>query len=93
MKNETAKLAFLSFKSKAIPDHPSHEAHHTQRNKYAEAIKQTKRDHWFNWLENISSEEIWIANKYLNSDPSDGSPSRIPTLNLKNIDGSTTIAM
>ena len=67
MRKETAKLSSLSHKMRIFPDHPSHKQHRTQRNKYSEMIKQTKQDHWFDWLENINGEEIWIANKYLNS--------------------------
>ena len=88
LQKETNKLASLSFKMRAIADHLSHETYLRQRNRYTEAIKQTKRDHWDNWLESINREEIWIANKYLNSEPSDGSPARIPTLEFKHRDGS-----
>lgn len=92
MREHAAKLASDSYKARALTDHLSHEKYRVQRNKYTEAIKQTKYDHWLDWLENINSEEIWIANKYLNAEPSDGSSSRIPSLNHKDLDGSLCIA-
>ncbi|KIK97459.1 hypothetical protein PAXRUDRAFT_136260, partial [Paxillus rubicundulus Ve08.2h10] len=70
------------YKMHTIPEHPSHEAHWQKRNKYSETIQKTKNDHWVEWLENMNSEEIWIANKYLNADFMDGGPSRIHTLHI-----------
>ena len=92
MCKETAKLSSLSHKMRVSPDHPSHKQHRTQQNKYSEMIKQTKQDHWFDRLKNINGKEVWIVNKYLNSEPSDGSPTRIPILKSKDSDGQPTHA-
>lgn len=92
MKVETAKLAHLSKQMQFLPDHPFHEEHHILCNQYSEAIKRTKQEHWLNWLENINCNEIWIANKYLNSESSDNGPSCISSLKVKQPDGSVTTA-
>ena len=92
MKVETAKLAHLSKQMRFLPDHPSHKEHHILCNWYSEAIKCTKQEHWLNWLENINCDKIWIANKYLNSEPSDGGPSHVPSLKVKQPNRSVTTA-
>lgn len=86
LRQEVAKLSHLSYKLCNDPDHPCHEEHCTKRNQYSEAIKQTKKDHWINWLEEIKGNDIWIANKYLTAAAGDGGLSRIPT--LRHPDGS-----
>ncbi|KIK91628.1 hypothetical protein PAXRUDRAFT_76057, partial [Paxillus rubicundulus Ve08.2h10] len=61
-------------------DHPSHEEHYVKRDNYMEVIKRVKQEHCIEWLDNINSKEIWIANHYLNAEPSDRGSSKIPTL-------------
>jgi hypothetical protein len=89
MRKELNKLAKSSYDLRYIPDHPIHKEHRKHRNRYSEEIKKMKKDHWLDWLESINSNEIWITNKYLNAEPSDGSAARIPTLTIKKPDGSS----
>lgn len=46
----------------------------------------------YHWLEQIDSEEIWIANIYITSEPADGSPLRVPNLSWRQPDGTTANA-
>ncbi|KIK79092.1 hypothetical protein PAXRUDRAFT_162220, partial [Paxillus rubicundulus Ve08.2h10] len=80
MRHKVAKLSYESYKARALPYHPSHEEHRVLRNQYAEAIKETKKKHWLDWLEAIEGNELWIANKYISAAGGDGGPSKIPTL-------------
>jgi hypothetical protein len=74
------KAVAESHKSRAIPEHPSHEQHHSLCNKYSEDIKKAKSEHWYNWLESANMADVWITNKYINVEPGDHGLSRIPTL-------------
>ena len=56
------QLSDLSYKFRAMPNHPSHEEHRKFRNRVSEAIYQAKKDHWTQFLEEASQHEIWIAN-------------------------------
>lgn len=77
---EVNRAAAISHKARVLPNHPSHDQHCTLRNRYSEAIKKTKLAHWINWLESANTANVWIANKYLNAEPSDGGLTRIPML-------------
>lgn len=86
-KREKNKLSDLSYKLRALPDHPIHAEHATVRNKYGEAIHRAKLQHWTDWLLNATEREIWIANKYISSPAGDGGRTRIPTLIRKEPNG------
>ena len=57
-----------------------HKAQEEARQAYAAEMEQVKKEHWEQWLEELEGEEIWMANKYVDSPPSDGGKARIPTL-------------
>jgi hypothetical protein len=80
LRRDVAKLSHRSYKYRDDTDHRCHEEYRTKRNQYSEAIKQTKKAHWVDWLEEIKGNDIWIANKYLTAAAGDGGLSRIPTL-------------
>jgi hypothetical protein len=61
LKKERNKLSSLSYKYCTIRDHPTHEEHRQIRNEYGEAILQMKQEHWNEFLEDISYDDIWIA--------------------------------
>ena len=73
-----------------FPFHSSHTAARRARNDYNNLIVKSKRQHWEDWLEGISAKTIWDAHKFTSTPVSDGSKTRIPTLKIKNNDGSTT---
>jgi len=81
------RLRSDSYRNRAIVDHPSHRELKIDSNKYGEAIIQAKRKHWTNYLEEMSANEIWTANKYIREPIGDGGHPRIPTLKVKNAEG------
>ena len=92
MRKETNRLNRLSYKFRALPNHPCHKASKTARNKLADSIFKAKKEHWQNWLEEATEGDVWTAHKYIKAPPGDGGRTRIPTLNGKADDGSTIIA-
>ena len=48
--------------------------------KYAEALEKAKKEHWEQWLEEVDSDNIWMAHMYTGSSPTDGGAARIPML-------------
>ena len=43
---------------------------------------KAKRDHWSAFIEGLSYGDVWIANRYISKDGTDGGKTRIPTLTL-----------
>ena len=87
MKKKLNRLRTVSYTFRAIADHPSHSELKTKSNLFGEAIVQAKRNHWTNYLEEMTATEIWTANKYINEPIGDGGSPRIPTLKTKNAAG------
>jgi hypothetical protein len=69
---EVAKLSHRSYKLWDVTDHPCHEEHRIKHNQYSESIKQAKKEHWINWLQETEGNNIWLANKYLTATAGDG---------------------
>lgn len=83
LKRKKNSLSDLSYKLRALPDHPIHSEHTMIRNKYGEEIEKAKTQHWTEWLSNATERELWLANRYLTNPYGDGSTARIPTLVVK----------
>ena len=79
-----------SYRNRAIANHPSHSELKTKSNEYGEEIIKAKRSHWSNYLEDMTANEIWTANKYIREPVGDGGNPRIPTLKTKNAAGIVT---
>jgi hypothetical protein len=77
---------------RGLPLHASHNELKAARTQYADEIASTKKQHWIDWLEDLEGNDIWTANRYATSEPSDGSKSRIPTLTSKQANGNITEA-
>ena len=92
MKKEVNCLNHIAYQFRAVPNHPSHGASKMARNRLADQIFKAKKEHWRNWLEEMSSDDLWTAHRYINSPQSDGGRTRVPTLNVKNADSSITTA-
>ncbi|OJA18938.1 hypothetical protein AZE42_13572, partial [Rhizopogon vesiculosus] len=92
LRQRVNRLSRKAFQMRGLPDHPCHEELKTIKNEYADEISTTKQQHWTDWLEDIEGNDLWTANRYVSSAPSDGGKSRIPTLTIKNPDGSTVEA-
>lgn len=89
MRKRVSQLSRQSHQMRGLPLHPCHEEYKSLKNQYANEIASTKKQHWIDWLEDIEGNDLWTANRYISSDPSDGGKARIPTLVLKKPDGST----
>jgi len=92
LRNELKTLSKASHSFRALPDHPSHRLRKEKVTSYDKAIKKTKKEHWVNWLEEATSSDLWIANKYVSNPSSDGGKTRIPTLKTKDNEGNATLA-
>ncbi len=90
MKKELNKLRNDSFKHRAVENHPIHLQVKQKSNQYGDKIIQAKRQHWSNFLEEMSTNEIWTANRFLKEPSGDGGSLRIPTLKVKHDDGRET---
>jgi hypothetical protein len=93
LKKAKNKLSSISYKFRAMPDHPSHEQHRAVRNQYGEAILKAKEQHWAEFLEEAEERELWIANKYISNPCGDGGKTRIPSLKVPAPDGSVSVIM
>jgi hypothetical protein len=68
-------------------DHLSHEEFQRARNDYRQLIKSTKKGFWENWLEEVSREQVWKANKFVTALNSDGGKARVPALKVMGDNG------
>jgi hypothetical protein len=73
---------------KRFPGHPIIEEFRVARNTYAQSVKEARSQHWEEWVESADHFSMWIVNKFVTASPSDGGSARIPTLKVKNADGS-----
>jgi ribonuclease HI/endonuclease/exonuclease/phosphatase family metal-dependent hydrolase len=87
MKKELNRIRLESFKFRTITHHPSHRTLRAKSKDFGEAIIRVKREHWENYLEEMTADDIWIANRYLREPIGDGGSPRIPTLRSKDEDG------
>src|SRR5271155_4343362 len=85
-RKKSRRAASLAKRFTQFPRHSSHEAARRTRNDYNDLIDKTKRQHWDNWLDDISAKTIWDAHKFTAAPATDGSKTRIPTLRLKQDD-------
>ena len=80
MRRRLNKLRVISYRFRAMTNHPSHRETKMLSNKYGEEILSAKRQHWVSYLEDMLASDIWTANKYLRDPVGDGGTPRIPTL-------------
>lgn len=83
LKKEKNRLSRISYRYRATLNHPVHNQHREAANKLCNRIEETKREHWTDWLEDATSKDVYTANKYLTSEPSDYSSARIPDLRVR----------
>ena len=89
LKKELNKLRAISFQYRALTNHPVHAELKTTSNKYGEEILRAKRQHWADFLEEATTNDIWTANRYIKEPSGDGGCPRIPTLKVKGNTGIT----
>jgi len=80
LKKKKSRLSNKAHKFRDIINHPAIEEHKKVTKEFALAINNMAKAHWIDWLENISAQQIYTANKYVTNEPTDFSSARIPTL-------------
>ena len=90
MKKMLNKLKSKVAKMRAIEDHPIHWELRNKSRLYGEAIIQTKREHWANYLEEMTALDLWTANRFIKEPAGDGGSPKIPTLKSKDEEGNKT---
>jgi ribonuclease HI len=88
-RKEVAKLGRRAWKNAWMGDDTAKKAHTRARRAYGTSIKLQKTKHWYDWISNMSSSstEIWKAAQFVSGDASDGCRSRVPTLIVKDDNG------
>ena len=89
LRKQLNKLSAETMRQRAMPDHPCHEARKRAAKEYSREIMKAKKKHWSDFLEEASDRDLWTSNRYLKEPVGDGGKSRIPTLKVKEPDGST----
>jgi ribonuclease HI len=92
LKKAQNRLSSKSFKLRHLREHPIHAEHRASANKFKEVMRETREQDWKDWLETITQQDLYIANKYITSEPSDFSCARIPTLNTTSANGLPSLA-
>jgi ribonuclease HI len=90
-RKELYRIRANSFRNRAIADHPSHEELRVKSSQYGELIVQAKRQHWTDYLEEMTAADMWTANKFIREPVGDGGSPRIPTLKVVNQAGEETL--
>jgi hypothetical protein len=80
LRRETRRLANSAYRRRDMPEHPVHAEYRRARNVYAQEIKDAKKAHWEGFLEDLDDDTIWVAGRFVGSEPQDGGAARIPNL-------------
>jgi hypothetical protein len=80
LKKEQNCLSSTAFQFRHLRDHPSHVEYKAAANRFKEVMYETRDQDWKDWLEAISQQDLYIANKYITSKPTNFSNTHIPTL-------------
>jgi hypothetical protein len=86
MRKSLNKLRADSYRNRTLTSDPSHSKLRKASNKYGEAIVAAKKQHWISYLEEMTANDIWSANRYLKEPVGDGGNPRIPTIRVRNDD-------
>ena len=90
MRRELNRLRTESYNFRTIANHSSHRELRKKSKIYGKAIISAKRAHWNEYLEEMTSSDIWTANKYLKNPVGDRGMPRIPTQRTENEEGVET---
>ena len=72
-----------SYRRRMADEDQIHEEYRQVWNTYSEAIRNTKENHWKEWLEKLDEDRLWAANRLVSREVTDGGRNRIPTLTMK----------
>ena len=76
------RFTSASYRYQAVADHLSHSQNTDSRNKYGLKIKRARKRHWDAFLEELSSNDLWTAQRYATSPAEDGGKARISILKV-----------
>ena len=88
MMKDLKELRKEKVRNRALPDHPIHRELSEREERFTEAVREAKSNHWWEFLENAMDKDVWSANKYVSKPVSDGGRPRIPALKVKLPNGS-----
>jgi hypothetical protein len=77
------KLGRTAYNLRDNPDHQVHKEHKVAKNKYRNAIKTTKQQHWRDWLEKAEDLDIWAAHRIVSAPHADRGKAKILKLKHK----------
>jgi hypothetical protein len=92
LRRETRRLANTAYRHRDMPEHPVHAEHRRARNIYTQGIKDAKRAHWEGFLEDLDDDTVWVAGRFVGSEPRDGGAARIPNLKYTDVSGELSSA-
>ena len=87
MRKDLNRLRTMSYHNRTIANHHSHRELRIKSRQYGKAIISAKRAHWTEYLEGMTADDIWTANKYIKDPVGDGGMPRIPTIKTKDEEG------
>ena len=87
LKRKLNRLSRETMRYRVVPHHPCHTEHREGAHIYGWAILEAKHTHWTNYLEEASDNDLWNINWYLKSLVGDGGKMYIPSLMVKEEDG------
>ena len=82
LKKTQNRLSNKSHKLRHVRNHPIHAEYKAASNKFKEVMTETRSQDWTDWLEGASQQDLYLANKYISSEPSDYSNAGIPALHI-----------
>ena len=82
LKKTQNRLSNKSHKFHRVWDHPAHSEYKMAANKFKEVITETCNQDWIDWLEGASQQDLYLAKKYISSEPSNYSNTHIPALHI-----------
>ena len=82
LKKAQNRLSNKSHRFRHVRDHPAHTEYKVAANKFKEVMLETRNQDWVDWLEGASQQDLYLANKYISSKPSDYSNAHIPALHI-----------
>ena len=83
LRRQADKSGRKSSKLSHLPYHYIHAEHASAIKLYRSTLDTTKKQHWRDWLERAEDPDIWMVNKLITSQASDGGKSRIPALTCR----------
>ena len=81
LRRQKNRASTKHFKWHGLQNHPSHDKYQKTQKEFAMAIDKAKANHWKEWIEHISGDNLWKVNKYMSASPTDHSCQHIPHLN------------